>query len=165
MKVTKGQFKKMLKECIKELLDEGAFNSALKEVLTEASNQGQPLTAHEVMNGGPQHAAPQQQDMSVGSFSNPNERLRALTQQTAALSSGGDPKQRAMLEAIFQDTAQSESGQMIMRESSQGISGIHTEMPVSEQQVSADLNQLKALSGGQGIGRWAAAAFNRQKKG
>jgi hypothetical protein len=36
MQVTKKQFKTLLKECIKELLEEGSFNSALKEVISES---------------------------------------------------------------------------------------------------------------------------------
>lgn len=36
MQITKKQFKFLLKECIKELLNEGSFNSALKEVVAES---------------------------------------------------------------------------------------------------------------------------------
>ena len=39
MQVTKKQFKSLLKECIIELLEEGSFNSALKEVISESIHQ------------------------------------------------------------------------------------------------------------------------------
>ena len=170
MKVTKGQLKSLLKECIKELLEEGAFNNALEEVLTEAAQGGQqaPLSAFQVMNPPQQQQAPATPDMSMGSFQNPHERLRALTQATAAAAGGSsNPQQRAILENIFADTAATTLREQAMDPGARGtggLSGLLGEMPVSQQQAQADRDQLQALSFGGDITRWAQAAFAGKKK-
>lgn len=162
MKVTKGQLKSLLKECIKELLDEGAFNNALEEVLTEASAQQtqQPMTGHQVMRE-------QSKDLSVGNFENPNERLTALSKQMAAQVAGNSsPQQKAILENIFADTAATTLQEQPMGSGGAGgnMRNLLGEPQVSEQQQQVDMNQLQALSMGGDISRWAQAAFANKKK-
>lgn len=71
MQVTKKQFKTLLKECIKELLEEGSFNSALKEVIAESlhgkraqNNNGSlaGISAFDVMNSLRQSVTPDDDD-------------------------------------------------------------------------------------------------------
>lgn len=77
MKIQKTEFKAIIKECLKELINEGALNQILAGVLSE------------------QTTVPTQQTMAV------NPLVKAAAYQTA----GGNPQQAALMEQIFADTA------------------------------------------------------------
>lgn len=88
MKIQKTEFKAIIKECLKELINEGALNQIISGVLSEQSD-----------------VAAQQAAIS-------NPMIKAAAMQTA----GGNPQQAALMEQIFADTAVNSLPQHIRNE-------------------------------------------------
>jgi len=78
MKIRREDFKALLKECLEELISEGALNHLLPQ----------------------QMASPQYQQYQQPMSAPVDPRIRALAQQTAK-----NPKEAVMLEALLSDTA------------------------------------------------------------
>lgn len=125
----------MLKECIKELLDEGSFNSALKEVMMESiqpRSQGstsQHVSFLDVLNsskvnhnieddetGIPQYLSegPSRIIYEQSHLARKNQNVQQEQQvpdrlsniiRATALQTAGDPKRTNLMESIFADTA------------------------------------------------------------
>lgn len=81
MKIQKNEFKAIIKECLKELINEGALNPILSGLLSEQSSGD---------------VFKDQQQIPVN-----NQLIKAVAMQTA----GGNPKQAEIMEQIFADTA------------------------------------------------------------
>lgn len=77
MKIQKTEFKAIIKECLKELINEGALNQILAGVLSEQSS------------------------VATQQYAASNSIVKAAAMQTA----GGNPEQAALMEQIFADTA------------------------------------------------------------
>jgi len=199
MQVTKKQFKALLKECIMELIDEGAFKSSFKEAITESvqtssknslsgistfdvmnslknnsssnqttDNEGIPQYLNEVLiptktiyekSGLSQNVINQQQNQ-------PNARLAALIQHTAAEQAGQNPSKAALMESIFADTAMTTLMNQRDDPESRGISGLlPSETPITQQQASRERQALETLAPSGDISRWAkVAAMSMQSK-
>lgn len=78
MKINKAEFKSIIKESLKELINEGALNDSLREILSEGVS------------------VPQQQTSPVI-----NQNVRAA----AIAASGGNQQQAQLMEQILNDTA------------------------------------------------------------
>ena len=172
MKLSKLQFKKILKECIRELIGEGAFDNVVTENLSNHVPAQQPRrAANDFVSsfGGsladqaasyqtaPYQAAPYQEEAHTDV--RPNSRLDELTKMTAAQCAHGDPSQAAMMESIFADTARTTLQERLAAEGGGGYA-----RPVDPQQDAREMAQLEQLTGGHGTGHWAALAFGKYSK-
>lgn len=158
MKLNRTQFKKILKECIRELITEGAFDSVIKENMSAPPAR---VAARDLV-GSSGVEAPTLPYGSVGQLS-PAQRLKDLAKVTAVHSAKGDTKQAAIMEQIFADTAMTTLQQQLGTE--MGGSGDvfvgHTSNPAVEQH---DQMEIMALNGGQPVNHWAALAFGKYEK-
>lgn len=186
--VTRKQLKLMLKECIKELLEEGAFDAPLKEVLTEANvinnqqvtaadfiqqpqaqvpqylNQINEGTSVQYQQGG---FAPQQPQQGGRHPQQPmtqyaQQKNHDLVRQAAVLTGGKNGDKSSLMESIFADTMAHSKDPELAK-----VTG--RQVAASPEQIQQDQNELQALAaiGGKGadMSRWAKiAAASYQKK-
>lgn len=148
MKMSKQQFKTLMKECLSELINEGAFDKKLEQI-SESKN---------VLN--PQSTMPTgyyQPNTSTVPGINPMI-LETVRNVTSGGGSMTDPKRRSMFESILIDTAMTTLQNQIANGDGQGASGLYNNVPVSKEAVAQDDAQLAAMAGGN-PSRWAAAAF------
>ena len=165
MKLNKAQFKKILKECIRELIDDGAFNTVIKESVGPAAmrpNTRPAANDFASSYGGEEYAADAPAAFSAVGHMSPNARLQEISRLTAAQASGGDPQQAKMMESIFADTAQTTLQNMIGNEG--GGHGMYTGEPTDPQEEQQEMAVLDVLSGGKGAKHWAALAFGKYNK-
>lgn len=152
MKLKKDQFKKILKECILELIGEGAFDKVISESLQTMPRGGsQAGMMNEKANGFNQPYE------HVGHMT-PNQRLKEVARITAGAASGGNAKRAAMLSAIFEDTAMT-TLQKQMGALNTGDGGLFIGEQVDPSVEAADRAELEALGGAHGTNHWAALAF------
>jgi len=153
MKLDRTQFKKVLKECMRELIDEGAFSNVMKEsnFRQEASNE-RPAANDFVASS------------QVGN-SSPNDRLKEISRAAAAQISKGDPKSRAMMESIFEDTARTTwQRQMEAERGGTGQDEVYVGDETSAEVNAQEMAMLDVLSGGRGAQHWAAVALGKTNK-
>lgn len=162
MKLNRTQFKKILKECIRELITEGAFDNVIKENVQVPPAR---MASNDLVGGYSNQSTSQPSShpfAPVGQLS-PAQRLRELAKLTAVHSAQGDSKQAAIMENIFADTAMTTLQQQLGTE--MGGSG---EVYLGEQANPAieqhDQMELNALSGGRPKNHWAALAFGKYEK-
>jgi hypothetical protein len=156
MKLKKDQFKKILKECILELINEGAFDKVVSEGLQESKRYGRNDQNR------PAVQLQENYDSGHGGFGqlSPNERLREMARTTAHLASGGNKKQADMLSKIFEDTAMTTLQAQLASGDKGNISpGMFIGEQADPQVEMFEQAQLDALSGGRGAKHWAALAF------
>jgi len=140
MKIQKTEFKAIIKECLKELINEGALNQIISGVLSEQSG------------------------VSVQQVAIANPMIKAAAMQTA----GGNPQQAALMEQIFADTAVNSLPQHMRNEMpgiGANIASLQESMvaptpylpqrnPLPPKQVVQQQTPITATS------RWANLAFN-----
>lgn len=154
MKLTKGEFRLMIKECIRELITEGAFNQILSESIT-----GNVLPNSATVTGQNQQFSGninQQQ-------SNVNPHLQNIIQNTAKMVTAARPQQAGLYAALLEDTAKTTLQKMLLNDSQMRSGGnmiVEDNTPVSAHEV----QDLQALSVGGDMKRWAAIAMGGQKR-
>ena len=154
MKLTKGEFRLMIKECIRELITEGAFNQILSESIS-----GNVLPNSGIASGQPQQFlgnVNQQQ-------SNVNPHLQNIIQNTAKMVTAARPQQAGLYAALLEDTAKTTLQKMLLNDSQMRTGGnmiVEDNTPVSAHEV----QDLQALSVGGDMKRWAAIAMGGQKR-
>jgi len=177
MKLTKAEFKGIIKECIKELIKEGAFNKALKEsglggmALT---NQQAPVRKPSVDTARVRSAASRMAgyDEFVGGaeadeiqaqtndYMNSSPGLKALVENTANMMAKGNKQDAGVYAEIFADTAVNTLPKMMMNDPNrQGYGSlVAAGMQAAQEQVAPE--QLEALAGPRkDITHWARLAF------
>ena len=156
MKLTKGEFRLMIKECIRELITEGAFNQILTESISGnvlpnmvgVQNQSQTQT-----NTGYQS---QQQNVV-------NPHLQNLIQNTAKMVTAAKPQQAGLYAALLEDTAKTTLQKMMLNDTQ--MRGSANMIVEDNQPITAnEIKDLQALSGGGDMKRWAAIAMGGQKR-
>lgn len=157
MKLNRSQLKSILKECIQELLVEGAFHQVIKEtvgpqgpMLSESSSSPSPdlllkqqqyrQRLNEIVNGGEGPVELQQPSAA------PTEAMRALSEQASMLVSNGNPGIKNVFQKIFEDTAQN-----LAREESPEFQPRPGEATLSD-----------IMPKGQDIGHWAKLAMSKK---
>lgn len=154
MKLTKGEFRLMIKECIRELITEGAFNQILSESIS-----GNVLPNSATVTGQNQQFSGninQQQ-------SNVNPHLQNIIQNTAKMVTAARPQQAGLYAALLEDTAKTTLQKMLLNDSQMRSGGnmiVEDNTPVSAHEV----QDLQALSVGGDMKRWAAIAMGGQKR-
>jgi hypothetical protein len=180
MKINRAQLKSILKECVKELITEGAFNNVIKENMGSTSNaprNDNNDTSNIWSANGVRRPAPNdlqqnhqethypknnnnnQYEQNVGQMG-PNQRLQELARTTAQNASGGNPKHAKMMESIFADTAMT-TLQKQLANGDGGGNGVYVGEEYTQETQQADLADLQALGGGAPQGHWAALAFGK----
>lgn len=154
MKLTKGEFRLMIKECIRELITEGAFN----QILTE-SISGNVLPNVASVSGQPQQVAIN----SSQNQANVNPHLQNIIQNTAKMVTAARPQQAGLYAALLEDTAKTTLQKMLLNDSQMRNAGnmiVEDNTPLSQHEV----QDLQALSAGGDMKRWAAIAMGGQKR-
>jgi hypothetical protein len=156
MKMTKSQFKSLLRECLSELINEGAFDKKL-EKLTEGKLQAAGAKPGMIYGNSSSPQIPQTTTSS--DVINPRllEAVRNVTSQTA-------PGKKSMFEEIMMDTAMNTLQNQIANGDGFGSNaGLGQDMPVRPEVAAQDDAVLAAMSGGNPT-RWATAAFGTKKR-
>ena len=154
MKLTKGEFRLMIKECIRELITEGAFNQILSE----------SISGNLLPNSGIVSAQSQQVSRDANQpQSNVNPHLQNIIQNTAKMVTAARPQQAGLYAALLEDTAKTTLQKMLLNDSQMRSGGnmiVEDNTPVSAHEV----QDLQALSVGGDMKRWAAIAMGGQKR-
>lgn len=166
MKLNRAQFKKILKECICELISEGAFNNVVKENI-EVRVPPQRSAPNDFVNSGQQNFVSDIDTRpspfsTVGQMS-PNQRLRELAKFAAHESAKGDKKQAAMMESIFADTAMTTLQSQLGSELG-STGGMYLNEEQAKKSEEIDQAELQALNGNRPTNHWAALAFGKYQK-
>ena len=154
MKMSKQQFKTLMKECLSELINEGAFDKKLQQISESKSIQSPQSTMPTGYNQPNTSTVPSINPMIL-------ETVRNVTSGGGSMT---DPKRRSMFESILIDTAMTTLQNQIANGDGQGASGLYNNIPVSKETVAQDDAQLAAMAGGN-PSRWAAAAFGGRAQG
>lgn len=140
MKTTKSELKSILKECLLELIAEGALNSVANQ---QPQMMMQPQYGNQSYGGYPPPPPQYQQ---------PNQQMVNRAQMIAQGAFGGNSQQAKLFENMLLDSAMDDEA---------------TEMgmvPQSQQgQLNVERQEMKKFGGG-AMGRWANLAFNTQPK-
>jgi hypothetical protein len=159
VKVTRHELKSILKECIRELIDEGAFDSVLSEnfgapgpVVAQGApgfqqGAGQMVAPALMISGLHQYpSSGQVQQWGPPGSMSPNDRLKSLAAASAAAATppGAD---RRLWESAFLDTA--------LREEA----GLYSEQPGP---LPSETAAIQTLAPPGGARRWAEIAFARR---
>jgi hypothetical protein len=191
MKLSKSEFKNMIKECIRELVNEGAFNEVLKENLipsliqSENTNVKKRIPSKELVQAKDPLKQAQMQslarrmtgyDESIGmpssiseetrEYLNPsapmNDNLKRLVETTAAQISKGDPNAANAYAAIFADTAMNTLPQQLANDpGSSGGFGSLAAATMQGAQEKVTEREMKSLAPTGDITRWAKLAFGK----
>ncbi len=152
MKMTKSQFKVLMKECLLELVNEGVFDKKIEQI-TEAK----------LRTSSPQRLSEQQQQEQPSGPPTDINKNQNIMSAIKTLSSGKawDGK-RSLFEDILKDTAQTTLQKQLREEYGGSGGGMAIGDMVSDAEKQQDQNQLKTMSGGDPA-RWARAAFAKKK--
>lgn len=141
MKMSKSEFKTLMKECLSELINEGAFDKKLEQIA-----EAKMKTGHFT-----EGVKAQESNSSRDVTQNPSL-MNAVKTLSSAKAFGAS---RQLFEQILMDTAQTTLQKQLREE---GLGGSITE---EEEKVTS--NQLQELSGGDPK-RWMRAAFGIKSK-
>jgi predicted SAM-dependent methyltransferase len=138
MKTTKSELKSILKECLLELIAEGALNTVINQQ-QQPQQMMQPQYGNQSWGGYP---PPQQ----------PNQQMVNRAQMIAQGAFGGNSQQAKLFENMLLESAMDDEA------SEMGL------VPQSQQgQLQVERQEMKKFGGG-AMGRWANLAFNTQPK-
>jgi len=166
MKLSKSEFRAMIKECIRELVQEGAFNAVITESIGGGVPARMPVAASDMISvPAPQNMNPygliNQQPPSPSLVHNPV--LSNAIQMATSLVTRAKPEQAALYGQIFEDTSRTTLQKMIGQEHEhrQGLGGlaIPEEQAALNKEDSKSLEALAAIGGGGDMQRWAKVAM------
>lgn len=184
MKLSKSEFKSMIKECIRELVNEGAFNEVLKENIfanlqqTEEPTNKKRVPAKDLIQKDPVKQAQMQalarrmagydqfDGMSETITNTPaapmNDNLKRLVETTAAQISKGDQNAANAYAAIFADTAMNTLPQQLANDpGSTGGFGSLAAATMQGAQEKVTEGEIKSLAPSGDTSRWAKLAFGK----
>jgi len=179
MKMTKADFKGMIKECIRELVKEGAFTEALTEsVKRPSTQQGKSsfrAAAQELISNGPKvdpeklkAQAAQMSGYYDGAEATPDARpinahVKKLIEATANEMGKGNSKLSNAYAAIFEDTAMHTLPQQMANDVGSGSGmGAMQAAGMQNQEEKVAPAQLEAMAVEGDMSRWARVAFNKK---
>lgn len=146
MKMTKSQFKVLMKECLTELINEGAFDKKLGQIAEAKMTHGslgnkQPGSLNEIN--------------ANAKFDDINPRILEAVNSITRNKQG---QQKTMFQEILMDTALTS-----LQKQLDGATGLQENSPMSKTEIAAQEAELNVLAGGN-PGRWAIAAFSGKQK-
>lgn len=176
MKLTRLEFKNIIKSCIKELIKEGAFDQVMKECLQSSSKsfrlseeQGQILLAgskkptRSIDNNIKEklRASVSDDDEVYDQVEEPlNPGLVNLIENTAGIMAKGDKNTANAYAEIFADTAINTLPQQLANDVGKD-SGYGAIGPQQGMKEKVQPEQLKSLAQNNDMGRWARVAFGK----
>lgn len=151
MKLTKSEFKEMLKECIVELVKEGKL--PLTQLFTTENVDSHQQQGSQTFR---QHNMPSPEGNNM--YGSQNNRLNEAVKATAMAVAKGDPKQSKMFESVFMDTALTTLQEKLHSDKalSSGGAGGFAGLPATPEQREIDQAQLNSFAG---KNTWAKLAF------
>jgi len=184
MKLTKTEFKAMIKECIRELVKEGAFNEVLTEEVSNAVKTNRVASGDMISKKNPVDVARARSlaarvagyndfggnsedtsDIPMSTTMPMNESLKKLIETTSSQMSKGDSKAANAYAAILADTAINTLPQQMSQDPSRG-SGYGALAAANMQNVQEKVapKELQAIAPQGDIGHWAKLAFGKYNK-
>lgn len=183
----KSEFKNLLKESIRELINEGAFTKPLQEALSkqQPTQVVSEVSAFDVIReatktrNGLSQLTEEQRNLIRERFSAPDDLIRQpssavppgqlnthmknLVKSAASEMAKGNAGQSALMEEIFADTV---ATTMVHQRGDMGhlAAYLPEETPMSEQQLMQEQQVLDVLAGQGGSSRWAAVAGVKKNK-
>jgi hypothetical protein len=185
MKMTKSDFKGMIKECIRELIKEGAFNDAyiMSESARAASTTNRTASNDMVSQKNPVDVARARaaaarmagyDDMGLGASENANvptssapinQNMKKLVEAASTQMSKGDSKMANAYAAILADTAMHTLPQQMAQDPSRnGGYGAMAAAGMQSEQEKVNPEQLQAIAPAGDLGHWAKLAFGKHNK-
>jgi hypothetical protein len=160
MKLTKTEFKTLMKECLSELINEGAFDKKLEKIAESKIQVGVLAASNKkIMSEIKGGLAASSEESSQLQEINPR-----LFDAVKAVNAFQPSDRKKLFEEIMLDTAMTTlQKQMANGDGFGNASGLYQNMPVAPETIANDAAQLEALSGGN-VSRWALAAFGGNKK-
>lgn len=149
MKLSKTEFKGLMKEVLTELINEGAFDKKL----------GQIAEAKIRTTGGFQHNNPIIKETATHDAA-VNARLKEVV---SSITNAQPNSRKNLFQEILMDTAMTTLQKQLTVDGGYGSQQMSISMPISEGEKAIDDSQLQILSSGN-VNRWATAAFAGQKK-
>ncbi len=158
MKMTKKEFKALIKECLRELIQEGELNNLLATPSQPVPQlqlipQQQPYMQQPYMMQPPSYdlQQPYTPDYSYNmqpQMPNPyTMQLENAVKTGAIAAAGGDPSRQKVFEQIFVNNAVGPLQDMLQAEGKIGL----PQIPVSQEEIQEGQQTLNAL----GAGRWS----------
>lgn len=146
MKMTKSQFKTLMKECLSELINEGAFDKKLEQIAESKMTPGGSTPRY---SG---YGSINEETRQSGGI-NPRI-LDAINEVTR----GKQGAQKNMFRDIMMDTAMTS-----LQSQLEGAAGLQENVPATRAEIATQEAELSALAGGN-PSRWAMAAFGGKQK-
>lgn len=145
----KAALKGMLKECLRELIEEGAFD----HVMTMKESVMAPVSVRQAPTPSPSNNQRQQPSPDAN-----NDFLNTFVGDVARSAASGNSKMAEMLKEAFMDTAMTT---MVNQREGKGYGALDEHLPAissSEQaKMDSEIAQIEALAGSS-IHRWAQTA-------
>lgn len=178
MKLTKTEFKSMIKECIRELVKEGAFNEVLSEEVSNVAKSNRIASRDMVSTKNPTDVAKARMlaarmagynDFN-GSSENVsdvpmNENLKKLIETTSSQMGKGDTKAANAYAAILADTAMNTLPQQMAQDPSRnGGYGALAAAGMQGVQEKVAPQELQAIAPAGDVSHWAKLAFGKYNK-
>lgn len=162
MKMTRTQFKTLMKECLSELINEGMFDKHLEKLVESKQSGGFRTSSENGMlygnSSGRSNSGTPPEKTVTGDI---NPRLIAAVQNVVSQSPNS---KKTMLESIMMDTALHTLQNQLANGDGFGAAGaLSQNTPLSQEALAHDTAQLEAMSGGN-LSRWAVAAFGGKKR-
>ena len=180
MKMTKNDFKGLIKECIRELIKEGAFNevatvmaentnptSSVRAAARDMINQKNPVDTARARGlaarmAGYDEYTPETSDMPSAPM---NENLKKLIEATSSQMGKGDSKAANAYAAILADTAMNTLPQQMAQDPSRnGGYGAMAAAGMQGVQEKVAPQELQAIAPSGDVSHWAKLAFGKYNK-
>ena len=184
MKLTKSEFKAMIKECMRELIKEGAFGQTITESKNTTSKQKMvqptstrltgpasrdPMVAERARMAARRMAGaeddldammpPGLSDTASPSAQIQNPGLQNLVESTARMMAKGDSQLAESYASIFADTAVNTLPQMMANDTDRRGYGNLAAAGMQGQVEKVNEQELQSLAVAGDMSRWAAVAF------
>jgi len=158
-KITKLQFKTLLRECLSELIEEGSFDKKLKQIIESRTPSSDGVTSSVLKE---QSA----KSNGVSPENTPEGINPALLAAVNNVTSGMSSQNKSMFKDLMLETAMTTLQKQIAGETNMptgGALGLLNNGPATPETIVADKKQLAGLAGGD-ISRWAKTAFGKIPK-
>ena len=142
--LTKGTLKKMLRECLKEILEEEGFSLVQEGRAAPVASPTMPTQASANNNKPPVE----------------NQLLKEHVNSLANSIGQTNPEQQDIFASIFADTAQN----TLQEQVEPGMGGGWAAKPATPEVIAEEVKQLEGLSLDGDIGRWAQVALGGRSK-
>lgn len=150
MKMSKSEFKTLMKECLAELINEGAFDKKLEQIAESKNANVQPSYNRYVPQPFVGNSVPQPQNTGL------TEQMKKVINYAV----GGTGAKNSIMEEILADTAMTTLQTRMMNEVQGNFDSSLVSPGFSKSQNDAELEQLNQLSNGN-MSNWKNVIFGK----